>query len=172
MKAILIRHGATLANIEGRVPRRDELDLPLEVFEIQRFAAAPKRLWASVCWSSPKLRCVQTAEWRTWGYPTVMLDLDEMDLSGFTGASIEAFLRSSAYSRWRSGVEVEGLESIASIHARVESVARSISFLRTDVVVVSHQAVLCALWARLTGEDVYRAMGRHWAHGEPVEVTL
>ena len=139
---ILVRHGRTAANAEGRLQGRLDLELD-EVGSLQATAVAELVLSTTtvdVVISSPLKRATQTAE--RFGMP---FDVDEswIELAyGEWEGKTHSELPSEAWARWKEnpGYIPEGGESLSALDERVRAACAAIAeqASRSNVVVVSH----------------------------------
>ena len=139
---ILVRHGRTAANAEGRLQGRLDLELD-EVGELQAVAVAELVLAdtpVDAVISSPLKRATQTAE--RFGLPyTVDERWIELAYGEWEGKPHTA-VPSEAWARWKvnADYEPEGGESLATLDARVRRACVDIveQASASNVVVVSH----------------------------------
>jgi alpha-ribazole phosphatase len=157
---ILVRHGRTQANREGRLQGRLDQDLD-EHGQAQALAVAAyvqDRCEVDFVVSSPLKRAMQTAE--AFGRP-VEIDDRWLELSyGEYEGTPHADVPSEVWSRWRedSHFTPQGGESLAALDARVraacnEMLARASA---ANVVVVSHVSPMKSAvgWALGTGVEI------------------
>lgn len=159
---LLVRHGQTTFNVEGRLPGQ----LPGVALtdegrrQAQRAAVALAGLPLSTVISSPLERARETAEIiaRGWALPVKLDDrLKDTDVAFWAGRKIEEVNRTDP--RWKAFVEhptepPEGVESLASVQERtvaaVEDVLRDPS-LGNYIVLVAHADVIKLIVARYSG---------------------
>jgi broad specificity phosphatase PhoE len=147
---IVVRHGQTRANADGRLLGR--LDPPLtEVGAAQAAAMANAVAGASRVVSSPLQRCRQTAA--AFGLPvTVDERWIEVDYGVYDGWRL-ADVPSEMWSAWRSDPSFvpDGGESLSAVAARVAEACMSLAeeARSSDIVVVTHVSPMKAavLWA-------------------------
>ncbi len=155
MTLILVRHGQTALNAEGRL--QGLLDSPLTDLgrrQAARIAAAVGRPARVI--SSPLGRCLETAE--TFGVPVDVderwIEIDYGDLDGVALTEVPA----GVWSRWRSdpGFVPAGGESMVDVKRRVQRACEDLVGVAgaNDVVVVSHVSPIKAAvsWALGVGE--------------------
>lgn len=154
---ILVRHGRTAANAEGRIQGR--LDLPLD--EVGHGQAEALAAWVGPVdevISSPLLRARQTAA--AWGAePRVDDRWVELDFGIYDGLP-SADVPHSIWSHWRTDASFapDGGESLVSLLDRLQPALDEMveSARHRDVVVVSHVSPIKAAmsWALGVGLDV------------------
>jgi broad specificity phosphatase PhoE len=158
---ILVRHGQTEANAEGRLLGRMESPLTdlgrrqaaAVVDAVSRSGARPARVVAS-----PRQRALQTAA----GFP-VPFEADErwaeLDYGEYDGVRLGE-VPPELWSNWRAdpGFVPPGGESLAALGARVRAACEALAEAarRDDVVVVSHVSPIKAAvaWALGVGDGV------------------
>ncbi|MBW3614766.1 MAG: histidine phosphatase family protein [Actinobacteria bacterium] len=150
MTLILVRHGQTAANAEGRLQGR--LDAPLtELGRRQAAAIAAAVARPGRVISSPLARCLETAE--VFGLPVEVderwIEIDYGALDGVPLAAVPA----AVWSRWRTDRDFvpAGGESMAEVKRRVDGACEELATeaSTTEVVVVSHVSPIKAAvsWA-------------------------
>lgn len=162
---LLVRHGQTTYNVEGRLPGQ----LPGVALtdegrrQAQRAAVALSGLPLSAVIASPLERARETAEIiaRGWALPVRLDDrLMDTDVAFWSGQKIEDVNKSDP--RWKAFVEhpnepPEGVESLASVQRRsvaaVEDVLRDPS-LGNYVVLVAHADVVKLILAHYSHMSV------------------
>jgi broad specificity phosphatase PhoE len=150
----LVRHGETDWNAEARLLSRT--DKPLNA-EGERQALELAEALAGIAWdrayASPLARARRTAELvlasRT-DAPALTIDerLVEMDFGpyeGWTDAEIEA--DPEAVVRRRDGLDIDGIESVASVEARARSFFDDLADISGMTLVVGHGRMLRILIA-------------------------
>jgi broad specificity phosphatase PhoE len=154
---ILVRHGQTSANAEGRLSGRADIGLT-ELGERQAKAlaagvGAPARVIAS-----PLRRARDTAA--AFGLPVevderwIELDYGALDLMAFGDVAPDV------WTSWRADAEYipEGGESLTALGRRVREACEELAAeaATDDIVVVSHVSPIKAAiaWALQTGDDV------------------
>ena len=160
---VLVRHGATTWNAEGRFTTRTDVELSLE--GVGQAAAAARGL-ASVpvarviC--SPLVRARATGEAiaaAAPGGPPLTIDerLREIDagpFEGLTGAEIEAGPRAAEFHRWRSETDPvfpDGAETYESAVARADSFFEDVRGLPGTTVAATHGSLARVLVTILLG---------------------
>jgi len=99
MRWILIRHGKTRGNLEGRYIgcRTDELLCPEGIEELRKLSC-PKADWVYV---SPMRRCIETAEILYPGVPMeIVPDFRECDFGDFEGKNYAELNGRADYQAW------------------------------------------------------------------------
>ncbi len=155
MTLILVRHGQTTLNAEGRL--QGLLDSPLtalgrrQATSIATAVGRPARVI-----SSPLARCLETAE--TFGLPVEVderwVEIDYGDLDGAALTEVPP----EVWTRWRSdpGFVPAGGESMVDVKRRVHRACEELVGVADthDVVVVSHVSPIKAAvsWALGVGE--------------------
>ncbi len=123
-KLYLIRHGMTKGNVEGRFVGRSDLPLcPEGIHQLHKLKEDYDYPDVQKVYSSPMLRCVQSAEIL---YPNRLLQridrLREYDFGVFEGQQAKDLAGTEMFLRWnQSGMSAppEGAESITSFAERV-----------------------------------------------------
>jgi probable phosphoglycerate mutase len=149
-RLVLVRHGATVWNAEGRFTTRTDVELSPE--GVDQAAAAARAFAATeidrvVC--SPLMRARATGEAiaaAAPGRPPVTVDerLREIDagpFEGLTGAEIEAGELAAAFHRWRAETDPvwpDGAESYDSAVARASSFFADVRDLPGTTVAATH----------------------------------
>jgi broad specificity phosphatase PhoE len=160
MLQILIRHGESVSNVEGRVQGQEDVALSTRG-EAQAAAVAAwsrtqgdeQGMPVGEVWSSPLVRARETAApiATTLGLPLRIDDrLRELHAGIFQGhlwADLEQRFP-EAVARWRSGAidyAIPGGESRAQLAARGQAVLESLASRRVDcMIVVAHGGILTA----------------------------
>ena len=154
---IVVRHGRTQVNAEGRLLGRQ--DPPLDdLGRAQAAAVAPLVAGARRVVTSPLLRTRQTAE--ALGLPLTVderfVELDYGALEGIPLAEVPA----SVWAQWRADLDwaPEGGESLRAVGARVRAACEDLveEAAEHDVVVVTHVSPVKATvaWALDVDDDV------------------
>ena len=158
MKIMLIRHGQTAANRERRfLGQTDEPLTPESRLELAG-RAYPE---ADVLFSSPLLRCRQTAEIIYPGLPCrVVDDLREMDFGIFEGKTNEEMCDEPFYQEWLAAgrADFPGGETMAAFRKRclTSFLAAGDTLAPTDrAAFVVHGGVIMALMSNLGSGDFY-----------------
>ncbi len=105
-KIHLIRHGLTDANILGKyIGKRTDAPLtPLSVKDLKEIKENGEMPYIEALYSSPMLRCKQTASVLFPGFePKIIDELSEYDFGEFEGKTAEQLEVNPAYSEWTSG---------------------------------------------------------------------
>jgi broad specificity phosphatase PhoE len=157
---ILLRHGQTAVNAEGRLQGR--IDAPLtELGRRQAAASAAVASSAARVVVSPLLRARQTAE--ELGLPSsVPVDVDErwieLDYGEWDGQPLRS-MRTEGWDAWRAdpGFAPPGGESLVALAARVRAACDDLAGEASegDVLVVSHVSPIKAAvaWALGVGPE-------------------
>lgn len=171
---LLVRHGQTTFNVEGRLPGQ----LPGVALtdegrrQAQRAAVALAGLPLSTVLASPLERARETAEIiaRGWALPVTLDErLMDTDVAYWSGQKIEDINRTDP--RWKAFVEhptepPEGVESLTSVQQRSVAVVEDIlrdPALGNHIVLVAHADVvklIVAHYSRMSVESIrYVAIG-------------
>ena len=161
MSLVLVRHGQTAVNAEGRLQGR--IDAPLTELGRRQAAASGAALPADVARVvvSPLLRARETAS--AFGLPAaVPVEVDErwveLDYGEWDGAVLRS-MPTEDWDRWRADVTFSppGGESLVALAARVQAACADLAEEATDhdVVVVSHVSPIKAAvaWALGVGPE-------------------
>ncbi|HUV18952.1 MAG TPA: histidine phosphatase family protein [Ilumatobacteraceae bacterium] len=173
---ILVRHGRTQANREGRLQGRLDQDLD-EHGQAQALAVADyvqDRCEVDVVVSSPLKRAMQTAE--AFGRP-VEIDDRWLELSyGEYEGTPHADVPSEVWSRWRedSHFTPQGGESLAALDARVRAACNEMLARATaaNVVVVSHVSPMKSAVAWALGADIGISFNCHLDHASVCRIAI
>jgi broad specificity phosphatase PhoE len=159
MHLIVLRHGATSWNAEGRL--QGQADPPLSAdgrraLEEWVVPAAWRRL---PCWVSPLRRARETAEILGWRDPEVLPVLIEMDWGRFEGrtlADLRAELGETLARNEARGLDFRppGGESPREVMQRLQRWIDGLPAADGDALVVTHKGVRRALLALATGWDM------------------
>jgi broad specificity phosphatase PhoE len=159
-RLLLVRHGTTTWNAEGRFTTRSDIELSPE--GVEQAAAAARDLAAAVAVDrvvcSPLRRARATGEAiaaAAPGSPPVTVDdrLREIDagpFEGLTGAEIEAGPLADEFHRWRSETDPvwpDGAEPYASAVARARSFFDDVRDLPGTTVAAAHGSIARVLLA-------------------------
>jgi broad specificity phosphatase PhoE len=159
MKILLIRHGRTAWNEEGRMQGRADLPLsPEGRAEVRRWRLP--RAWADARWlSSPLRRATETAALLTGRPAAIEPRLIEMDWGAWEGFSL-AELRATAPEAMAAN-EARGLdfrppggESPREVRARLDALLADLSDDPGDVVCLTHKGVIRAALSLATGWEM------------------
>ena len=161
MTLVLVRHGQTAVNAEGRLQGR--IDAPLTALGRRQAAASATALGAEVARvvTSPLLRARQTAE--ELRLPaSVPVEVDErwieLDYGEWDGQPLRS-MSTAGWDDWRAdpGFAPPGGESLVALAARVQAACRDLAeeAAERDVVVVSHVSPIKAAvaWALGVGPE-------------------
>ena len=160
MSLILVRHGQTAVNAEGRLQGR--IDAPLTDLGRRQAAASAAGLATSATAgarlvTSPLLRARQTAE--AFGVDAVVDERwIELDYGDWDGAVLRT-MDQGAWDRWRADPSFvpPGGESLVTLAARVHEACEALvdEARESDVVVVSHVSPIKAAvaWALGVGPE-------------------
>ena len=173
---ILVRHGRTQANREGRLQGRLDQDLD-EHGQTQALAVADyvqDRCEVDFVVSSPLKRAMQTAE--AFGRP-VEIDDRWLELSyGEYEGTPHADVPSEVWSRWRedSHFTPQGGESLAALDARVRAACNEMLARATaaNVVVVSHVSPMKSAVAWALGADIGISFNCHLDHASVCRIAI
>jgi alpha-ribazole phosphatase len=161
---ILVRHGRTALNAEGRLQGR--LDEPLDEVGLRQAAAIAEHVGAvDVLISSPLRRATQTAEAFSVSFET---DERWIELSyGIFEGVVIADAPSEAWDHWQQNVHYvpEGGESLAQLDLRVRAACEGLSRLAgdSDVAVVSHVSPIKSAVAWALGATIAISWRSHLA---------
>ena len=157
MTLILVRHGQTAVNAEGRLQGR--IDAPLTDLGHQQAAACGAAVGGTGrVVSSPLLRARQTAEAIAPGREEVDDRWVELDYGEWDGAVLRT-MDQALWDRWRAdpGFAPPGGESLVALAARVREACEALvdEARESDVVVVSHVSPIKAAvaWALGVGPE-------------------
>jgi probable phosphoglycerate mutase len=165
---ILVRHGQTAANAEGRLQGRTDRDLSDEgQAQAAALAAALAASGATRVMSSPLRRAAQTAApiATALGLAVeVEPDLIELDYGRWDDRPIAA-IDPADWARWRSDVAFAppGGESLLTVHARVERWLRTVLGSSDTIVAVSHVSPIKAAVCVALGVDDAASWRMHLA---------
>jgi len=158
-RLILVRHGATAWNAEGRFTTRTDVELsPTRRDEAAAAARALAGIGIERVMCSPLLRARATGEAIAAvapGPPAVTIDerLREIDagpFEGLTGAEIEAGPMAAEYHRWRSETDPawpDGTETYDSAVARVQAFFADVRDLPGTTLAATHGSLARVLVA-------------------------
>lgn len=158
MRIVLIRHGQTAANRERRF--LGQTDEPLTA-ESRLDLASRSYPPVELLFSSPLLRCRQTAEIIYPGLPCrVVDDLREMDFGLFEGRTNEEMCREPFYQEWLAAgrADFPGGETMAAFRTRcLTSFRQAVAELPPEAraAFIVHGGVIMALMSNLGEGDFY-----------------
>ena len=159
---VLVRHGQTIVNAEGRLQGRSDAPLTdIGRAQADALAEALGRPHRVIC--SPLLRARQTAE-RLVAGSDVAVEVDErwieVDYGELEGTPVGA-VDPSVWERWRADAAwaPAGGESLTEVGRRVRSACEDVAAAAAsagDVVVVSHVSPIKAAvaWALGVGDEI------------------
>jgi alpha-ribazole phosphatase len=170
---LLVRHGRTAANAEGRLQGR--LDLPLDQLGVQQAQRVADAVGApDLLVVSPLLRARQTAD--AFGLP---YEIDErwveVSYGEWEGKPL-ADVPDGAWTTWRAdaGYAPPGGESLSEVSSRVRGALADLTERARDelVVIVSHVSPIKAAVAWALDVDVLVAWRCTLGHAAVCEVTI
>jgi alpha-ribazole phosphatase len=157
----LLRTGATGKAVGLGKIFVGRLDLPLSeagAAELERLAGSRTYPGAQRVFSSPLLRCTQTADILYPGVPMERLDtLNDMDLGRFTGKTFEELRGDESFSRWLADSRENPPPRGERLDAYLERIAEGFTqlFTRmmeeklTDIAVITHGGVIMTALAAM-----------------------
>lgn len=160
LSIVLLRHGKTAGNLEGRYNGRT--DDPLCDEGVREAEAAEHFLGIRLVYSSPMLRALQTANLCFPNAEVVTVnDLHEMDFGDFEGRTAQEMEHDPAYRNWVEGGCVErcpngeGIPDFASraTAAFAGAVADAISRGEHEIGFAVHGGVIMAIMTAFSGSD-------------------
>ncbi len=158
MKIILIRHGKTKGNTEGRyIGRTDEPLSPEGAAELRRREYPP----ADVVISSPMLRCRQTAELIYGRTDEVYDGLRECDFGAFENKNYTELKDDEYYQRWiDSGGRLpfpdgESMESSSKRQVRAFEEAIKVNRNTASIAFIVHGGTIMAIMSKYKGGNFY-----------------
>jgi broad specificity phosphatase PhoE len=179
-KLLLIRHGRSLWNVEGRI--QGQVDIPLDPVGLQQAERVAQRLQSlpiDAIYSSPLQRARATAEALAVRinlpvvYDERLMEYDFGVVSGLTWEGVVAN-HPELVKRWADdawAVPIEGSEGRINFAARVQAVMDDVIAQYPDrqVVVVAHGGTFAVYLAKMLGLDLQR---RHPFHFGNTSVSL
>jgi len=183
MALFIARHGQTDWNLAGRFQSRS--DIPLNETGVQQALALQRKLTAraikfNAVFSSPLSRAIDTATIVVDGMATAVQPRDELlelSLGDFEGQyENDLILRDgSAFGAWRQQLFQQAAphgESIADGVRRVQPLLQEVTgnCLRSDVLIVAHQAINIALKIALSGVNDLEHRQRYKQANNVVEI--
>ncbi len=160
MQLILIRHGETLWNREGRVQGVSDVELSTTGMEqARKLARSLAKADIGVLHASPLKRAYQTADIiNRFHGKTIHIhrELMEMDQGDFEGRSFqELMMREKDFIRqWKAdpaSLRMPGGESLADLQERAWKAMEAIMAENENALVVSHNFTIAAILCRLSG---------------------
>ena len=170
---ILVRHGRTAWNAQGRLQGR--VDEPLDELGLAQAAAVAARVGeADELISSPLRRAVQTAE--AFGAPyTVDERWIELSYGIYEGVT-HAEVPSEAWRQWREDPSFvpEGGESLAAVDTRVRQACADLAerAMTRKIVVVSHVSPIKSAVAWALGAGVEISWRSHLSHASICRIDV
>lgn len=158
MELILIRHGSTLWNEEGRIQGLTDIDLSDSgLDQARQLALSLKDYPVHSIYSSPLIRAWKTAEIINQYHHAPLhpaSDLTEMNHGDFEGLSVQELMtRNKDFLRkWIAdpgSVRMPHGESFMELQARAWKVIEGIIASHENVIVVSHNFTIAALLCRI-----------------------
>jgi broad specificity phosphatase PhoE len=179
-KLLLIRHGRSRWNVEGRI--QGQVDIPLDPVGLQQAERVAQRLQSlpiDAIYSSPLQRARATAEALAVRinlpvvYDERLMEYDFGVVSGLTWEGVVAN-HPELVKRWADdawAVPIEGSEGRINFAARVQAVMDDVIAQYPDrqVVVVAHGGTFAVYLAKMLGLDLQR---RHPFHFGNTSVSL
>jgi broad specificity phosphatase PhoE len=180
-RLIVVRHGATAWNAEGRYTTRTDMPLsPLGVEQARATAAALAAEPIERVFCSPLSRARTTAEAIVAAQGRALeivtddrlTEIDAGPFEGLTPAQIDAGPLAEAHARWHTDVDPvtpQGAETLESARDRVAAFSADVSALPGTSLVVSHGSLMRVLVAAVVlGADpaAHRRLwleNGHWA---------
>lgn len=154
MMTFLIRHGSTEFTQKGL--SQGQLDIPLSekgVYEAERMQEAVRRLPINVIYSSPLMRCSQTARIINQGLDLPLI-VDDRIMEMFLGRRQGTdFYKWSEEERelFRRRPEVYGAESNESFYSRVTDFYKDVLTRGQNALIVSHGGVFKNIYRYIHG---------------------
>ena len=168
MRLLLIRHGETDWNNEGRI--QGHTDTPLNargIAQAEKLAARLASENIDAVYTSPLVRARATAELIAREHGVAVISDDRLkekclgDLEGITGAEFEQ-QHGELYRAWRESethYPLPGEEAPSAVQERVQAFLDRVRAEHPDdaqVAVISHGGTLSMFLATLTGLDIHR----------------
>lgn len=158
MKLILIRHGETLWNKEGRVQGTSDIELSdIGTNQAGLLASSLKNQHIEAIYSSPLKRALQTAqiinEFHSLHINTYK-ELMEMDQGIFEGLAFKELMndKKDFLKKWiadPAGVKMPKGESLTELQDRAWRIVEHVISLGQNALVVSHNFTIAAILCRL-----------------------
>jgi probable phosphoglycerate mutase len=155
MKVLLVRHGETVWNAEGRLQGQADIALSAhgraQVMQLASWVQgyAPQRVIAS-----DLLRTRETAGQLGFLHPVLSAAWREADLGDWTGRRISELRHHTPddYRAWRAGtLTPPGAESFAALKARIDQALSTLLQSGDTTLVVTHGGAIRAVMANLFG---------------------
>ncbi|MEZ5865722.1 MAG: histidine phosphatase family protein [Geminicoccaceae bacterium] len=160
MRLIVLRHGRTAWNLEGRLQGRADIGLdPIGMREVGEWRCPG--YWRDLpCWVSPLRRARQTADLLGRDVVQIAPELIEMDWGSFEGrrlADLRAEHGSDLAANEARGLDFRppGGESPREVMGRVAPWLRSRADDGVDALAITHKGVRRALLALASGWDMH-----------------
>ena len=146
---VLVRHGRTEWNREGRLVGRQDVELD-EVGRRQAAAVAAHLGAVAELRTSPLRRARETCELAGFGGGEVCVDLREWDYGEYEGRTTDEIRADRpGWSLWRDGVP--GGETAPDVGVRADRVIAAVRACGGDVLVFAHAHLLRVMAARWLG---------------------
>jgi broad specificity phosphatase PhoE len=158
MELILVRHGETIWNREGRVQGFSDIDLnDTGVHQARQLALSLKTTQISAIYSSPLIRAQSTTRIiNEYHHAPVYIEpgLMEMDQGDFEGLTFQELMvcEKGFLQRWMSdpaSVQMPNGESFIEVQKRAWKVIEGIIDKSEDAVVVSHNFTIAAILCKI-----------------------
>lgn len=158
MKLILVRHGETIWNREGRVQGFSDIDLSdAGVDQARQLALSLKDATISAIYSSPLVRAQNTARIiNEFHHAPVYMEpgLMEMDQGDFEGLTFQELMacEKDFLKQWQSdpaSVQMPNGESFLDVQQRAWKVIEGIIDQAADALVVSHNFTIAAILCKI-----------------------
>ncbi len=159
MQLIVLRHGATAWNLDGRIQGRADPPLSPEGRAAVAAWSLPSAWLELPCWVSPLRRARETAALLGFAEPMSVPELIEMDWGRFEGrtlAALRAELGPKFAANEARGLDFrpEGGEGPRDVIGRLRPWLGSLAGRSGAAVIITHKGVRRALLARATGWDM------------------
>jgi broad specificity phosphatase PhoE len=158
MELILVRHGETLWNREGRVQGFSDIDLSnIGVSQARQLALSLKAASISAIYSSPLIRARSTARIINEHHQAPVLiepglmEMDQGDFEGLTFQELKA-CEKGFLQRWLSdpaSVQMPNGESFVEVQQRAWKVIEGIIAQSAPALVVSHNFTIAAILCKI-----------------------
>lgn len=151
----LIRHGKTLANAQGRFVGRTDVPISDEgACELRALCEAYEYPGVQKVYSSPLLRCVQTAEILYPGFEPVLIEgLQEYDFGKYENKTAAELVNDFSFMEWlKNGTAADTMEDMRLFEKRIrtgfESVLKDMMTNKlSSAAVMLHGGVMMTLLA-------------------------
>ena len=181
MRVVFVRHGRTKTNISGCFTGRTDLEVvPESLAEMKQLAADHPYPAVDAVYTSPLLRCRQTAEIFFPNQPAIPLnELAEVDFGDLEGADVLKTFRKIGWDRFENydptlsfpNGEVLG-EAIARAVAAVDAIVADAQENNLHTVAVATHLMLCgALLKHYAAPNVTREKF-YFANGYGIDTTI